>query len=94
MTPSYGYRRVQAQLVRDGFNVGRKLVRKAMRYMGIEALYPKPKTSLGNKEHKKYPYLLKEFKNEKGQVIIEKPNQVWSTFTLSRSGLKSTKFPL
>ena len=77
--PSYGYRRVQAQLVRDGFNVGRKLVRKAMRYMGIEALYPKPKTTLANKEHKKYPYLLKEFKNEKGQVIIEKPNQVWST---------------
>jgi len=77
--PSYGYRRVQAQLVRDGFNVGRKLVRKAMRYMGIEALYPKPKTTLANKEHKKYPYLLKEFKNDKGQVIIEKPNQVWST---------------
>ena len=50
-----------------------------MIYMGIEALYPKPKTSFGNKEHKKYPYLLKEFKNEKGQVIIEKPNQVWST---------------
>ena len=77
--PSYGYRRVQSQLVRDGFNVGRKLVRKAMRYMGIEALYPKPKTTLANKEHKKYPYLLKEFKNDKGQVIIEKPNQVWST---------------
>lgn len=77
--PSYGYRRVQSQLVRDGFNVGRKLVRKAMRYMGIEALYPKPKTTVANKEHKKYPYLLKEFQNDKGQVIIEKPNQVWST---------------
>ena len=28
--------------------------------MGIEALYPKPKTTLANKEHKKYPYLLKD----------------------------------
>ena len=77
--PSYGYRRITKQLQRDGFNVGKKLVRKAMRYMGIEALYPKPKTTMGNKEHMKYPYLLKEFRNDKGQVIIEKPNKVWST---------------
>jgi len=47
--------------------------------MGIKALYPKPRTTIANKEHKKYPYLLSEFKNEKNQVIIEKPNQVWST---------------
>jgi len=77
--PYYGYRRVHKQLVRDGFNIGKKLVRKAMKYMGIVALYPKPKTTITSKEHKKYPYLLKEFRNEKGQVIIENPNQVWST---------------
>ena len=50
-----------------------------MRYMGIEALYPKPKTTMGNKEHKKYPYLLKEFRNDDGQVIIDETNKVWST---------------
>ena len=50
-----------------------------MKYMGIVALYPKPKTTVANREHQKYPYLLKEFRNEKGQVIIDKPNQVWST---------------
>ena len=77
--PYYGYRRVQKQLGREGFNIGRKLVRKAMKYMGIVALYPKPKTTVANREHQKYPYLLKEFRNEKGQVIIDKPNQVWST---------------
>jgi len=77
--PSYGYRRIQAQLVRDGFNVGRKLVKKAMRYMGIEAIYTKPKTTIANKEHYKYDYLLKEFRNYAGQIVIEKANQVWST---------------
>jgi len=47
--------------------------------MGIRALYPKVKTTIANKEHKKYPYLLNEFKNNKGQVIIDTPNKVWST---------------
>jgi len=77
--PSYGYRRITKQVQRDGFNVGKKLVKKAMRYMGIKALYPKPKTTTGIKEHYKYPYLLKEFRNEDGQVIIDTVNKVWST---------------
>ena len=77
--PSYGYRRMHKQLLRDGHNVGKKFVNRAMKYMGIEALYPKPKTTAANKEHYKYEYLLKEFRNYAGQVIIEKVNQVWST---------------
>jgi len=47
--------------------------------MGIIALYPKPKTTIANKEHTKYPYLLKAFKNENNQVVIDTPNHVWST---------------
>jgi len=77
--PSYGYRRITKQLQIDGYNVGKKLVKKAMKYMGIEALYPKPKTTTANKEHYKYPYLLKDFRNDAGQIIIDKANQVWST---------------
>ena len=77
--PSYGYRRIQAQLLRDGYSIGKKFVKKAMKYMGIEALYPKPKTTTANKEHYKYPYLLKDFRDYAGRVIIEKTNQVWST---------------
>ena len=77
--PSYGSRRIHAQLLRDGFNVGKKFVKKAMKYMGIEALYPKPKTTTANKEHYKYAYLLKDFRDYAGRVIIEKTNQVWST---------------
>ena len=77
--PSYGYRRIHSQLLRDGYNIGKKFVKKAMKYMGIEALYPKPKTTIANKEHYKYDYLLKEFRNYAGQVVIENTNQVWST---------------
>jgi len=77
--PSYGYRRITKQLQLDGHNAGRKLVKKAMKYMGIEALYPKPKTTTANKEHYKYPYLLKDFRNDAGQVVIDGANKVWST---------------
>ena len=77
--PSYGYRRITKQLQNDGYNVGKKLVKKAMKYMGIEALYPKPKTTTANKEHTKYPYLLKDFRNDAGQVVIDRANKVWST---------------
>lgn len=76
--PYYGVRRVVKLLKRVGFDVGRKLTRKAFAYMGIKALYPKPKTTIANKEHKKYPYLLNEFKNDNNQVIIDSPNKVWS----------------
>jgi putative transposase len=50
--------------------------------MGIEALYPKPKLSRADKEHAKYPYLLKG-------VDIERVNQVWGTditYIPTRSG--------
>jgi len=50
-----------------------------MKRMGITALYPKPKTTIANKEHTQYPYLLKEFKNQNNQVVIDKPNLVGST---------------
>jgi len=77
--PSYGYRRITIQLQNEGYNVGKKLVKKAMKYMGIEALYPKPKTTTANKEHYKYPYLLKDFRNDAGQIVIDRANKVWST---------------
>ena len=76
---SYGYRRITKQLQNDGYNVGKKIVKKAMRYMSIEALYPKPKTTTANKEHYKYPYLLKDFRNDAGQVVIDRANKEWST---------------
>ena len=42
-----------------------------MRITGLEAIYPKPKTSRPHPGHKVYPYLLRG-------VTIDRPNQVWA----------------
>jgi putative transposase len=70
--PFYGSRRVTAELVRQGESVNRKRVQRLRQVMGLEAIYPKPKTSTASAEHRIYPYLLRG-------VAIERPNQVWST---------------
>ena len=77
--PYYGTRRMLTALENEGFTVGRKLIKSIYQYVGIKALYPTKRTTIPNKEHYKYPYLLKEFKNDKNQVIIDTPNKVWST---------------
>ncbi len=77
--PYYGTRRLVTALENKGVNVGRKKLKTAMEYIGIKALYPKHKTTQAYREHYKYKYLLKEFKNDKNQVIIDTPNKVWST---------------
>jgi putative transposase len=69
-TPVYGARRLAAALRRDGMAVNRKRVRRLMRLLGIEALYPKPNTSSAHPDHETYPYLLRG-------LAIERPNQVW-----------------
>ncbi len=70
-TPFYGTRRLCVSLKERGFIVNRKKMRRLMQEMGLEAVYPKPKLSLGNKAHKKYPYLLKGF-------LVDRPGRVWS----------------
>lgn len=69
--PFYGYRKVLKALREKGFDVGKKLVMRLKRELGLKTLYPEPKTSIPNKAHKKYPYLLRD-------TQIERPNQVWS----------------
>ena len=69
-TPFYGVPRMTAWLNREGYPVNQKRVRRLMRAIGLEAVYPKPKLSQAHPEHKKYPYLLKDF-------VIAHPDQVW-----------------
>lgn len=69
--PFYGYRRIAKELKHLGFPVNRKRVQRLMQKMGITAVYPKPRLSLGNKQHKIYPYLLKD-------LIVDRTNQIWS----------------
>jgi putative transposase len=71
-TPFYGIRRMTAHLRSLGYCVNHKRVQRLMRKMGLEAVYRKPNTSLPNKEHTIYPYLLKG-------LNITRPNQVWAT---------------
>ncbi len=70
--PVYGYRRICAVLRREGLAVNPKRIRSLMRDMGLRAIYPKRRLSIGNIQHKKYPYLL-------GDVEITHADQVWSS---------------
>jgi len=60
--PCLGSRRVAKLLQRDhGINANRKKIVRLRREMGLETIWCKPKqTSLPDKEHRKYPYLLRE----------------------------------
>lgn len=68
----YGHRKIKNELRKKGYKVNNKKVIRLMREEGIQAVYPKPKTSISNKQHKKFPYLLRD-------VEITKKNQVWSS---------------
>jgi putative transposase len=71
--PFYGWPRMTAYLKRPphGYKINHKRVQRLMRKMGLQAIYPKPRTSKAAKGHKVYPYLLRN-------LAITRPNQVWS----------------
>jgi putative transposase len=69
--PFFGSRKLTLFLKAEGFEVGRRQVVSLMRRMGLEALYRKPRTSLADKAHPVYPYLLRH-------LVINRPNQVWA----------------
>jgi putative transposase len=71
-TPFYGVERMTAWLRQQGYEINRKRVRRLLREMGLEAVYPKPRLSDPAAGHRIYPYLLRD-------VEIERVNQVWST---------------
>ena len=77
--PYYGYRRMKTALNNLGISIGKKRTASAMKFMGLRAINPEPKTTVAIKEHRKYPYLLKQFKNSRNQVIVTETNQVWAT---------------
>lgn len=69
--PCLGSRQMKWRLWDLGYWVGRKRVRRLMRLLGLEAVFPKKNTSQRNPEHPVYPYLLRD-------IVITRPNQVWS----------------
>jgi putative transposase len=70
--PFYGIPRMTAWLKTQGYCVNHKRVERLMRLMGIQAIYPKPRLSRSNSQHRIYPYLLRD-------VNARRANQVWST---------------
>ena len=69
--PFYGARKIVLELRDIGIRIGRKRCRRLMKAMGIEALVPKPSTSVPDKQHRKYPYLLRDYE-------ASKPDEVWA----------------
>ena len=58
-TPFYGVRRMTQWLREEEWTVNQKRVRRLLRLMGLEAIYPRPRLSEASPEHRKYPYLLR-----------------------------------
>ena len=70
-TPFYGVLKMTEHLRTLGHQVNEKRVRRLLRKMGLEAIYPKPDLSRCHPEHKVYPYLLRDVK-------IDRNDQAWS----------------
>jgi putative transposase len=70
--PFYGYRKMTVRLKNHhGYQVNHKRVARLMQKMGLQAVYPRPRTSIPDQQHKKYPYLLRG-------LDINRPNHVWA----------------
>ncbi len=76
----YSYRFIHQQRLEDGHTIGKDRVLKYMQVMGIQAIYPRKRklTSIKVQEHKIYPYLLAQYHNDKKQVKVYGPDEVWS----------------
>jgi len=71
--PFYGARQIKRVLKRDHKIIAsRPHIRRLMKIMGLEAIYPKPNLSKPNIQNPTYPYLLRN-------LTIDHPNQVWGT---------------
>ena len=71
-TPFSGSRRMTAALERSGETVNRKRIQRLMAKMGLEALFPKPRTTVAASDVRVYPYLLRDRE-------LTRADEVWSS---------------
>ena len=73
MFPSYGYRRITAELKRNGINVNHKRVHKIMRQENLLVRARRAFRTTTNSAHsfKRYPNLIKN-------LILTRPDQLWN----------------
>lgn len=69
--PTMGARQLRRILKRNGYLATRWKVSQMMRYLGLRAIYCKPRTTVPAPQDAKYPYLL-------GDIEIDSPDQVWA----------------
>lgn len=70
-TPFYGVLRLTAWLQKEGYKINSKRVRRLIRLINWRTIYKEPRTTIIDKSHYKFPYLLKG-------LVIERVNQVWA----------------
>lgn len=70
--PTYGYRRITAQLRRQGIVVNSKRIRRLMKVLGVTGKRPARRRRTTNSDHSfpRYPNLVQD-------LDIVRPNQVW-----------------
>jgi putative transposase len=71
-TPFYGSRRMTASSERSGETVNRKRVQRLMAQMGLEAIFPRPRTTITGTAARVYPYLLRDRE-------LTRVDEVWSS---------------
>ena len=69
--PALGYRKIQTMLSANGCTHNRKKVLRLTLENNMQAIYPKHKTTIADKQHAKVKYLLRNLE-------IVRPNQVWA----------------
>lgn len=72
MNPSFGGRTIGTVLRREGLSISDPTVRRYMKQMGLQAVYPGLNLSKRAHDSLIYPYLLRN-------IAIERPNQIWGT---------------
>jgi putative transposase len=71
-TPFFGSRKMTEWLNRSGEAVNRKRVQRLMALMGLEAIHPRPRTTVPTPGAKVYPYLLRD-------RTLTRVDEVWSS---------------
>jgi len=70
-TPYYGALRLTAALIVLGYKINIKRVKRLMKLVDWKTIYREPRTTVSEKTHYKYPYLLRN-------LPIVRNNQVWA----------------
>ena len=69
-TPFYGVERLLVILIGMGYVINRKRLRRLIKVVGWQTLYPKKRTTVIDPDQYKFPYMLKG-------LTIDRKNQVW-----------------